>query len=240
MKINLMSFNIQHGFDYIKKDRIDLTLMANVIKKCEGEIVALNEVRDEGCDITYTAQAKIIGEQLGYNWYFAQAITTKGGPYGNALMSKYPIIKAETYPIPDPTVKDEDVGYETRCILKAVVDVPDLDGGLTVIVSHFGLAKAEERNAVSKLVELLHDAKGPCVFMGDLNMQPDNEILKPIFSMLKDTANAFDKPKLSFPSDKPIIKIDYIFVDKNTKVCSADILEIIASDHRPHIATIEI
>jgi endonuclease/exonuclease/phosphatase family metal-dependent hydrolase len=46
-------------------------------------------------------------------------------------------------------------------------------------------------------------------------------------------------PKLSFPSDNPSVKIDYIFVSKDLKVQSADIPTIISSDHRPHIAAIE-
>ncbi len=36
------------------------------------------------------------------------------------------------------------------------------------------------------------------------------------------------------------MKIDYIFVSKDLKVESADIPEIVSSDHRPHIATIEL
>ena len=48
----------------------------------------------------------------------------------------------------------------------------------------------------------------------------------------------FKKKKASFPSDKPEIKIDYIFVSHDIGVLSADIPEIIASDHRPHIAEV--
>jgi endonuclease/exonuclease/phosphatase family metal-dependent hydrolase len=40
-------------------------------------------------------------------------------------------------------------------------------------------------------------------------------------------------------SDFPSIKIDYIFVSRDLNVQCADIPEIISSDHRPHIATIE-
>ena len=239
MKINLMTFNIQHGFDHRTKAGINLPLMAETIKKCGGEIVGLNEVRGESDHPEYTAQAAFLAEQLGYEYYFAPALIL-AGPYGNALLSKYPILKAEVFPIEDPPVKDENAYYETRCILKALIGIPGLKEGLTVFVSHFGLAKAEERNAVKKICELLKDVSGPCVFMGDLNMEPHDKILKPVYEILKDTAVLFDKPKLSFPSNNPRVKIDYIFVDKNMEVLSADIPEIVASDHRPHIATIDL
>jgi endonuclease/exonuclease/phosphatase family metal-dependent hydrolase len=52
-------------------------------------------------------------------------------------------------------------------------------------------------------------------------------------------ADEFSVPKLSFPSDIPTVKIDYIFVSKDLLVSGADIPEIISSDHRPHVAIIE-
>ena len=76
--------------------------------------------------------------------------------------------------------------------------------------------------------------------MGDFNMEPDNQILNPIMQSLQDTAKVFSTYKLSFPSDTPKVKIDYIFVSKDLKVEYADIPEIISSDHRPHVATIEL
>ena len=126
-------------------------------------------------------------------------------------------------------------GYETRCVLKAKIDVAD---GLNIIVSHFGLNKDEQKNAVTTVLENLPDEK--CVLMGDFNMKPKNRILKPIKEKLFDTAEMFECKKLSYPSDKPRVKIDYIFVSKDLCVSSADIPEIISSDHRPYISTVEI
>ena len=75
--------------------------------------------------------------------------------------------------------------------------------------------------------------------MGDFNVTPDNEILNPIREKMVDTAKLFDCEKKSWPSDKPRVKIDYIFVSPDIKIISADIPEIVASDHRYHIAEIE-
>jgi endonuclease/exonuclease/phosphatase family metal-dependent hydrolase len=74
--------------------------------------------------------------------------------------------------------------------------------------------------------------------MGDFNMEPDNPILNPIMHRLYDTAQNFPASKMSFPSDAPKVKIDYIFVSKDLNVQCADIPEIVSSDHRPHVATI--
>ena len=176
-------------------------------------------------------------EHYGYHYYyFAEAIRFRGvNPYGNAIISRYPIISAETIMIPDPEIKKYDGYYETRCLLKATIDVRN---GLNVLVSHFGLNPDEHENAVETVVPNI--PKEHCVLMGDFNMEPDNQILNPIMQSLQDTAKVFSTYKLSFPSDTPRVKIDYIFVSKDLKVEYADIPEIISSDHRPHVATIEL
>ena len=120
--------------------------------------------------------------------------------------------------IPDPPVRDDDAYYETRCVLRA-----RFAEGFTVLISHFGLAKAEARNAVETVLSLLREEKGPVVLMGDFNLEPDSPILAPLFEELTDTAALFPCPLKSWPSDEPEQKIDYIFV-KNAQALEADIL----------------
>lgn len=233
MHIKLMSFNTQHCLNFMTKE-IDFDIMAEAIIKCGADIIGLQEMRDESEDEEYAAQAKIIAEKLGFHYYFAEAIRFDGkNPYGNALISRYPIISAETILIPDPEIKKYDGYYETRCLLKATIDVGD---GLNVLVSHFGLNPDEHQNAVKTIASNLSTER--CVLMGDFNVQPDNPVLEPIREKLYDTAYAFTSPKLSFPSDVPNVKIDYIFVSRDLSVSCADIPEVIASDHRPHTAMI--
>ena len=235
MKIKVMSYNTQHCLNYITRE-IDFDIMADTIKKCDADIIGFQEMRDESDHIEYDAQAKIIAEKLGFDYYyFAEAIRFDGkDPYGNALISRSPIKSVETILIPAPETKKYDGYYETRCLLKATIDV---GSGLNVLVSHFGLNPDEQENAVETVVYNI--PKEHCVLMGDFNMEPDNPILNPIMQKLYDTAQAFSAPKLSFPSDTPTVKIDYIFVSKDLKVQFADIPEIVSSDHRPHVATIE-
>ena len=60
----------------------------------------------------------------------------------------------------------------------------------------------------------------------------------PIRERMKDTASAFRQPLLSFPSDEPTIKIDYIFVSPDVQIQNADIPACVASDHRAHTASL--
>lgn len=234
--ISLMSYNTQHCLNYITRE-IDYDMVADTIRKCGADIIGLQEMRDESDSKDYEAQTKIVAEKLGFHhYYFAEAIRFGGKhPYGNALISRYPIISAETIKIPDPIFKRYKGYYETRCILKAKIDFA---GGLDVIVSHFGLNPDEHKKAVKTITKNI--SKERCIVMGDFNMEPENRILRPLQKKLFDTAEKFSSPKLSCPSDKPKMKIDYIFTSKDIKTISADIPEIVSSDHRPHIAKVEI
>ncbi len=231
--MKLMSFNIQHCLNFITRE-IDFEVMANCIKTCGAEIVALNEVYDTGEAEIFTAQTKKLSELTGLPYYhFAKAIDVEGNnPYGNGFLSAFPILSAESFLVPDPDDRVEGKRFETRCVMKV-----KLENGYTVLVTHFGLNPSEQANAVQTVLEHLEDEK--CILMGDLNVRPENPILDPIRARMTDTAIKFTDPTLqSRPVDVPNRKIDYIFVSPDIEVVAADIPAIIASDHRPHTAEI--
>lgn len=231
--MKIMTFNTQHCLNFIEQ-KIDFQIMADAINALNPDIVGLNEMRDKGVDFEYDAQTSILSELTGIkHHYFAKAIDLGGNPYGNALLSKYSIVSAQTILVPDPNPRTGTEYYETRCLLKAKIE-----HGITVLVIHFGLNTDEQKNAVKTVLDNIENEK--CILMGDFNAVPEDDVLKPIRDRMKDTADWFDTPLFSFPSDKPNRKIDYIFVSPDVEVISADIPAIVASDHRPHVATVNI
>ena len=230
--MKIMSFNTQHCKNYIEGN-IDFEIMAKAIVDCGADIVGLNEMRGEGPHPDFTAQTERLAELTGMHCYFAPALHLKKGLYGNAILSKYPIERVENIPIPDPDVKKYNGYYETRCVLKAT-----LEGGVTVLVTHFGLNPDEQENAVRTV--LAHTVQEKCILMGDFNVVPSDPVLAPIREKMTDTASAFEGERFSVPSDAPTKKIDYIFVSKDVTVMAADIPAIVASDHRPHTAEVEL
>ncbi|MBQ9851077.1 MAG: endonuclease/exonuclease/phosphatase family protein [Clostridia bacterium] len=236
--MRVMTFNIQHCLDY-KNDIIDIGLFADSIKAVDPDICGLNEVRGEGPLDGYTDQTNALGDALGYNRYFAEAIKVGGtSPYGNAFVTKYPIKSAQTLAVPDPVFRFDIGKYESRCILKAVVDVAGRE--VLVLVCHMGLALGERKNAVREICKIVDSTDMPLVLMGDFNAVPDSNELKPLFERLSDTDSfAAEKGKHTFPSYKPNIKIDYIFY-KNLKCKSVQTVEKVISDHFPIVAEFEL
>ena len=109
-----------------------------------------------------------------------------------------------------------------------------------MLVTHFGLNPDEQKNAVKTAAGLI--GNGRTVLMGDLNVLPDDPVLLPIRERMYDTAQSFSSLEsgLSFPSDRPDRKIDYIFTTKDITVLKAEIPAAAVSDHRPYIADAEI
>lgn len=226
--MKIMSFNTQHCKNFITQE-IDFEVMAKAILDCGADIVGLNEMRGDGEREDYTDQVKKLSELTGMkHYYFAEAIRLRGNnPYGNGFLSRIPIVSMETIPIPDPQERRYGGHYETRCVLKAV-----LENGYTVLVTHFGLNPDEQQNAVETVLANLAAEK--CILMGDFNVRPDNPLLDPIRAKMKDAAELIEGEGFSFPSDSPTRKIDYIFVSPDVEMIAADIPAIVASDHRPH------
>ncbi len=236
-KLKIASFNVQSmcKCPTDTKWNYDPSFSAEVIKKYTPEIVGLNEVSSGYDGSEFGEEPKGLAKEANYSFYFyAPIMEFPQRHYGNGLLSKYPIKHAEMIPIPDPLVKDEDAYYQARCILKAEIDVL---GGITVLVTHFGLAKAEKKNAVQTVIKTLGENPKKTILMGDFNVEPDCEFLNPIKEILKDTAEGYDENKLlSWPATDPDRKIDYIFVSKDITVENTYVANEVGSDHRMIVA----
>ena len=228
MKIKVVTFNIQHCARF-PTDEIDFDAYAQKISELDADVIGLNEVRDAGVQSDYAAQAKLLAEKTGYSYYFAKATEIgMGNPYGNAVLTRLPVKHCQTVPIPDPVPPRYNGYYETRCILKMTLLSPDV----TFLITHFGLNPDEHENAVETVLRNLPE--GNAVLMGDLNVRPHSPIIARLRQALSDAALAAPgEADLTFPSDAPDRKIDYIFTKGNISAVSCRAVPGVLSDHLP-------
>lgn len=244
MNLKVMSYNIMSGKDYIAYSNgqewndptiIKPELSAKVIAEIGADIVGLNEVHGMGGN--FDEQAEVIAELSGYSYcYFAPAIVAQNSPYGNAVLSKYPIITADTVMIPDSGEFVEDMS-ETRCVARVTIALGEQN--IDVLVTHFGLLDSERTEAVKLIKELVDETKNPCIVMGDFNCEPNSHYIQQIKTILKDTAiekEKLDNEQMTYSSIIPQKKIDYIFVNSDFDVINANAIDATASDHRPYVA----
>lgn len=232
--MKIMTFNIQHALDY-KNNVIDTAFFAEKIRFHDADICGLNEVRGAGPIDGYTDQLKEINDNLGFNVFFAQAIKVEGtSPYGNALVSKFPFKSAETIHIPDVKIKMPGKNYESRCVLKAIIDCDGKE--ICILVCHMGLTPKQRKNAVKTICKIIDKIDLPIVLMGDFNTTPNDKVLLPLYERLCDTD---DKAEINgFPtyaSFDPKEKIDYIFY-RGLELLNVKTISEIYSDHFPIIA----
>jgi len=229
MKLRVMTFNIQHCASY-RTGRIQPEVMTDAIREIGADLCGLNEVRGLGKSPEYTPQAETMAALLGWHGVFGRSVYIRETePYGNGLVSRFPIRKMEIIPIPDPIFTENPHKVESRSILRCELDVED---GFVVYQTHFGLYKEDQEHGASLAHCILKAESLPAVLMGDFNMAPDHPLLAPFYRDFVSTEEML-QGKLSFPSDEPTIKIDYIFANKKVNVLACDIPPIVASDHRP-------
>ena len=245
MNIKIGNYNILHCRDYLHclatgEERRSPERIAEIIAELGLDVCGLNEVYNqemlEGDE--YINQARAIADKLGYYFYFAKAIDYRGFEYGNALVSRFPIVSAKTVPMALPENAKKKPRYEDRAILIAELDTGDKP--FTVAVSHFGLSPEEHELDVDIAISELSAVEGPLVFMGDLNMMPHNPLIAKLSDVLNDTALLTPGDNFTFCSDKPFEKIDYIFTNNAARALSFKVSDAVFSDHLPVTAEIEI
>ena len=99
--LRVMTYNIYGARATSPANAADLDAIAEVIRRQNPDFVTLNEVdvftNRTGKDVH---QARDLAEKLGMEWHFSKAIDRDGGEYGDAVLSKYPILEKRSYRLP--------------------------------------------------------------------------------------------------------------------------------------------
>lgn len=107
------SYNIRHGGDVA----LDMSVIAADIKALKLDVVGLQEVDQLTERVGGLDTMKALSEASGYQYYaFAHAINYRGGEYGTAILSRYPIDSFEVIPLESGTLEKRSAGH-------AIIDV---------------------------------------------------------------------------------------------------------------------
>lgn len=233
--MKVLTYNI-HGWRTPGAGALNLDPVTAVIRASDADLVGLNEVfhphpTADGSALT------LLAERLGMNYAFAPALTATesrtGVPYGNAFLSRWPILAYAGHHLPASG------DGERRGLLEARVQLPD-GRPLTFYVTHL-----DHRSEAVRLEQwtaahswLLRERGRLHLLAGDFNALAQSDYAvegaeaalqercvalgwrAPAFDLighvLKGYVDAFAKvgvgPAATFPTHAPEIRIDYIFV----------------------------
>jgi endonuclease/exonuclease/phosphatase family metal-dependent hydrolase len=237
--LRVLCYNIHYGQG--TDGRYDLQRLAAVINEAKPDLVALQEV-DVGVKRSGRVhQAKRLAELTDMAVRFGPTQHYEGGLFGNAVLTRLPILDVAIHPLPYTESTPQRVTYP-RGAIAVTVRGPDGEP-LRFVSTHFQHNVPEDRLAEAKAINKLFGQQEqlPTILAGDMNAVPDSE---PIQELLRIWTNITDKPPSpTAPSTNPTSRIDYIFCRPASlfRVSHAAIVsESVASDHCPVLAVLEL
>jgi endonuclease/exonuclease/phosphatase family metal-dependent hydrolase len=235
-RLRVLTYNIHHGEG--TDGKLDLPRIARVISEQKPDLVSLQEVDRKTRRTRNVDQPAELARLTGMNAAFGRGIDFEGGEYGNAVLSRFKIESTDVHRLP---VKE---GEERRCALVATVRPWAAGPQVVFVATHLNHRDEAERvREVEEIQRVLAGERRPTILAGDLNSRPATPPLQKFTGAWLDAA-ASTKPEASFtfPSDKPVRRIDYVLLRPATAwrvVDTAVVNEPVASDHRPVLAVVE-
>ncbi|WP_018983587.1 endonuclease/exonuclease/phosphatase family protein [Salinimonas chungwhensis] len=229
----IISYNIHSGVGRDKKH--DYRRIGNYLAQRDADIVLLQEMDTRPAERSVTQDIHDICAANVYHLVPSPALSEDNGWYGNAVLTRFPVISNETLDVSQD-------GFQPRNIQAVVIDTPD--GPLTVVNTHKGLKKHERRSQFALLHEYiaarLQSHPTPLILGGDFN---EWQFFTSAFKQLNKTLN-HHTVGATFPSQFPLFSLDRIWTTDDIRVKRIKKLKNtntrILSDHLPVQVDIEL
>ncbi len=214
--LHIATFNIHKGVSHFSA-RFSLHHQREILRKTTADIVFLQEVRDVHAMHSKRfeawpeqGQASFLAEAIWPDYAYGKNAVYPAGHHGNALLSKFPIIKSHNADISAHAT-------EERGMLHCEVQVPGWDEPLHAICVHLGLFAKWRRaqlHGIAEYIDTHVPSHAPLMIAGDFNDWSTRA--GGSFASRLDLHEVFEqhtgKHARSFPSWMPLLKLDRIYV----------------------------
>jgi endonuclease/exonuclease/phosphatase family metal-dependent hydrolase len=204
--------------------------IVNVLRELDADVIALQEIARVEQD-----QAHFIAEALDFDLSFGDVRKYKGGPYGNAVLSRFPIRRSCNH---DITIEDR----EARGCLQVDLQISETQV-LQVFNVHMGTSYFERRRQASRLVfEVLRRShvSGPRIILGDFNEWTYGLTTRLLRAHFGAPHRRQQKQSRSYPAVLPLLRLDNIYHDRRLILKRFSVHKstaaLFASDHLPLVA----
>lgn len=212
-KIRILTLNMHKGFTVFNR-RFILPELREAVRTLSTDIVFLQEVHGTQHEHAQrfsnwptSSQYEFLADSMWPEYSYGRNAVYPHGDHGNALLSKYPIVRHQNLDVSIGTI-------EQRGLLHSVLKLPD-NKELHAICVHLGLRESHRQQQLElmcKLVESLPE-KDPVVIAGDFNdwRVRANKVLARV-GFHEAFLNEFGKSAKSFPARWPLLSLDRIYV----------------------------
>ncbi len=212
--------------------------IARVLASLQPDIVALQELDVRRARTGGVDQAEVIARELGMAHHFHPAYRVMEEEYGDAILTARPakFVRGGALPGVGPLQRLEPRGALWVCVNVGGVDVQ-------IFNTHLGLRGYERLAQVEALFgrEWIGspNCREPVILTGDFNAIPRSRVYARLTSRLRDAQKLGParRPKATFPSMLPMLRLDHVFLSRSFEVTRAETLRTpetrIASDHLP-------
>jgi endonuclease/exonuclease/phosphatase family metal-dependent hydrolase len=225
----VMTYNIHHGEGLDGK--VDLLRIAEVIKRERADIVALQEV-DKGVERTARRDlASELAELTGMACVFSNNIHFQGGEYGNAVLTRFPIVRWTN------THYQVLRSGEQRGILQLLLSVQGTD--LVFMNTHLDHRPDDSERLLSadKIKDFTQGyGSRPIILCGDFNSTPESTTHAKLTEKFDDAWELVGQGHgFTFSADRPKKRIDYLWLSKDRSIAPIKLWvpQTDASDHLP-------
>lgn len=231
-----MTYNV-HGF--VGTDGVhDPERIARAIEQNKPDLVALQEVEFGASTRAQQARCEWLGNRLGMHCHFT--LTRPGfggGQFGNAVLSRHAFELVSEGSLPRR-------GGEPRAVQWLRIRAPHRD--FYLMNTHLGVWFWQRHAQIHALLGaewLIRAATDlPVVVCGDFNATPISFVYRKLARDLLDVQSSGARRCSTWPSSRPLLRIDHMFVSREFKIESFEVeqnaVTRVASDHLPLAAVL--
>ncbi|NTU73960.1 hypothetical protein HGB07_07440 [Candidatus Roizmanbacteria bacterium] len=219
--------------------------IAQTIKTIDPDIVCLQELGVYSVANPDAHTAHKLQSLLGLNMYYKDAQKWEGAhsEQGNAILSKYPIIRSD-YEYIQVSTESIDYSKEGRVYVEVSLQIDKkiiAIGTTHMSYTHQFQETHEKKKETDNLVNVLKTKKASFIFTGDLNTTPESYTIKEIEKYLTNAGPSFQKNTWTtkpfdyqgFTESKLNWRLDYVFHSPDLRALSAEVIQTNYSDHLP-------
>lgn len=148
--------------------------IAATVRRVDPDVLCLQEVwgLDDG-----TSFASVLADELGFHHVYASRLDWDGVRFGNAVLSRWPILRSEERPLPARGDAEEH-----RTVVLAEVDGPR--GPVQVFCTHLNwrldhsAVRQEQVHAICSFVAEARPRTYPPILCGDMNADPVSDEIR--------------------------------------------------------------